>query len=374
MLDGLAGEPCLAAPRRPNKPLALYGAGNFGLMALDFLNEVGVRPVLVVDANAERIRQSPPWQGIDVHAPDEVPDSIKSETLLALSVVTSPVAPILADLARQGWKDCVPFYDVAESFRPAHPLSNGWFAEAPESHDLAKIARCLDHWADDLSRAHHLTFLAWRLARQEWRFEGVAVDNSNRFFIPEVLAALRPDDLFVDGGAHHGGVSQAFLATGASGRIVAFEPDEANAERYGDWRATLPADRQARIEIRREALDAAPRERPFHEGLGYMSQFAVSGAQALKTTTLDATGLAPGFIKLHLEGAELDALKGGLETFRQSRPVIAATVYHNADGLWRTARWLADHLENYTLIFRTHSWCGTGAVIYAIPGERRAAA
>ena len=27
-------------------------------------------------------------------------------------------------------------------------------------------------------------------------------------------------------------------------------------------------------------------------------------------------------------------------------------------------------LRNYRILFRTHSWCGTGAVVYAIPAER----
>ncbi|MFM2280519.1 MAG: hypothetical protein RLZZ444_2750, partial [Pseudomonadota bacterium] len=74
--------------------------------------------------------------------------------------------------------------------------------------------------------------------------------------------------------------------------------------------------------------------------------------------------------KLHLEGHELEALKGGVETMTRHRPVVAATVYHNADGLWRTAHWLQLHLADYRLLFRLHSWCGTGAVLYAIPAER----
>jgi hypothetical protein len=101
-----------------------------------------------------------------------------------------------------------------------------------------------------------------------------------------------------------------------------------------------------------------------------MSQFAKTGQADVLTGTIDAAGLAPGFIKLHLEGGELDALRGGLATISKSRPVIALTVYHDADGLWRTASWMRENLTDYVLLMRTHSWCGTGAVIYAIPGER----
>jgi hypothetical protein len=85
---------------------------------------------------------------------------------------------------------------------------------------------------------------------------------------------------------------------------------------------------------------------------------------------LDA--LAPAsFLKLHLEGAELEALKGGRELLRRDRPIVAATVYHNDDGIWRTPLWLIETLTDYRFLFRLHSWCGTGAVVYAIPEERR---
>jgi hypothetical protein len=119
------------------------------------------------------------------------------------------------------------------------------------------------------------------------------------------------------------------------------------------------------------ALDAAAQDRGFHGGLGYMSQLTRNGPARIATQPLDAADLEPGFVKLHLEGGELDALKGGLATFSRHRPVIAATVYHNADGIWHTARWMRENLHDYTLLMRTHSWCGTGAVIYAIPDERR---
>jgi len=51
---------------------------------------------------------------------------------------------------------------------------------------------------------------------------------------------------------------------------------------------------------------------------------------------------------------------------------VLATVYHNEDGIWKTAHWLMDTLPDYRFLFRAHSWCGTGAVIYAIPEERAA--
>jgi len=110
----------------------------------------------------------------------------------------------------------------------------------------------------------------------------------------------------------------------------------------------------------------------FHSGLDYASQLSDTGQSCVVTRTIDALGIFPTFIKFHLEGAELAALKGARQTLLNCRPLIAATVYHNDDGIWKTASWLMETLADYRFLFRVHSWCGTGAVIYAIPNERRA--
>jgi hypothetical protein len=118
LLDELTGQACPAGPVAPAGPLVVYGAGTFGRMALDFLKDVGIEPVMVIDANADEIRNRDTWAGIDVRAPHDVPDELKAEALIAVSIVTSPVTPILNQLRTQGWRRAVPFYDVAESFRP----------------------------------------------------------------------------------------------------------------------------------------------------------------------------------------------------------------------------------------------------------------
>ena len=158
---------------------------------------------------------------------------------------------------------------------------------------------------------------------------------------------------------------------GAFGRIAAIEPDSSNrsvlTENLKSW---LPQD--PRVTVYDCALAENEGEAVFREGLGYASQLSPLGKTRVPARPLDALGLSPTFLKLHLEGGELAALKGGRQTLRSNRPIIAATVYHNADGIWKTPLWLMENLPDYRFLFRSHSWCGTGAVVYAIPEERYA--
>jgi FkbM family methyltransferase len=372
-LDEVANAPANYGPVPADRPLALYGAGNLGRLARDFLKVVGQDFVLAIDQNAGALSAGNDWAGTRLLRPDEVVDGDKSGARLAVSVVTSAYVPIERALLERGFTDVVPFYDLAESFRHLHPLSNGWFAAVPTAQDRTKTAQVLARWADDTSRAHHLQFLAWRRLREEWTFAAAPVPDCDRFFIPEVVGKLRNDEVLLDGGAHHGVVIETFLrhTKGKCRGIIAIEPDPLNRARLGDnLQKLVPGD--TRITFYDCALSDNEGEAVFHCGLDYASQLSRTGSMRVRTRPIDVLGLSPTFIKLHLEGAELSALKGARQTLLDHRPVVATTIYHNADGIWRTADWLMKTLPRYDFLFRNHSWCGTGAVIYAIPQERTA--
>ncbi len=372
LLDEIARANCIYGPVPLDAPLALYGAGNLGALARDFLKIVSQPVVLAVDRNASHLANRPDWAELQLLHPDDVSDNDKRRLRLAVCVATAPYVPLERTLLDLGFCDVVPFYDIAESFSHIHPLSNGWFAAPLNAADSDNTARVLSLWSDDVSRAHHLQFLAWRRLREEWAFDAAPpLPNDNRFFIPEIADVLRGDEILLDAGAYHGTVTQAFVAqtNGAFRRIVAIEPDPLNRARFEQiWRNELAANR--RIAVLDCALSESEGEALFHDGLGYASQLSQTGNMRVQTRSLDALGLEPTFVKLHLEGAELLALKGAQQTLVNSRPIVAATVYHNDDGVWQTALWLMQMLADYRFLFRVHSWCGTGAVIYAIPNER----
>jgi FkbM family methyltransferase len=368
----IAADPAERQPPALRQPLVLYGGGGLGLLARAHLEAVGYDIAMVVDRNAVQLSSNPAWRGLNLVAPAEVPQEFKRNALLAVSVVTSPFRPLEMALRADGWANVVPFYDIAETFRDRHPLSNGWFAAPFDAEDVAETASVLDRWADDASRAHHLQFLAWRRLREEWIFSDVPVTTDDRFFIPEVVQCLDHDEVFLDAGAHHGHVSQRFLnaTANAFASIVAIEPDGVSRSICLETIARLPPEIASRIKVCDALLDAESRTQPFHDGLGYASQIAATGTSFRSTTTIDSLELSPTFMKLHLEGAELPALKGARQTISRHRPIIAATTYHNDDGTWRTPAWLMENLEGYRFLMRLHGWCGTGAVVYAIPEER----
>lgn len=329
-------------PEPISGPLALYGQGNLGKLAVGYCKTVGQPIEAVFDQS-------------DIFPPE------KNELSVAVCVVNEPYVPIESFLLRR-FKQVVPFYDLTEKYRHKHPLSNGWFLG-----DISpNTATVLNWWDDDTSRAHHLQFLAWRRLREEWTFDEYPVFPQNRYFIPEVVSAITCEETFLDIGAHHGEVVETFLkkVSGYYNKIIAIEADPAN---FKILNSKLP--KKDVITLKRVISDTATTRR-FTDQLDYMSQLSEHEGVLVHTDVIDDMGINPTFIKVHLEGHELAALKGAERTILDNRPIIAATVYHNDDGVWKTPMWLMETLDNYRVLFRNHGWCGTGAVVYAIPEER----
>ncbi|MTK63635.1 MAG: FkbM family methyltransferase [Methanobacterium sp.] len=359
-------------PRPVDKPLVLYGGGNLGKMAKEYLDFVGIPVLGVVDRRAVSLQGDPFWSGVWVVHPDNVPPEWKGRALLAVCIVTAPFTALVADLLSAGWGDVVPFYDVTEAYRDRHPLSNGWFLGLPGQAELSAMSRVMKAWADDISRAHFLQFLAWRRWRREWTFDQAPITTTDRYFIPEVLPFVAQSRTFLDVGAHHGEVAARFMATCPGFREAwLIEPDQGNLRKLKEWSSLLGGGARSKITIIDRPVSSGGGVKPFFSGGGYMSQLSPLGREKVLVDTIDHLDLAPSFIKLHLEGGELDALKGAQGTIAENRPLITLTVYHGVSGAWETPTWLREFFNHaairYDLYFRLHSWCGTGAVIYGIP-------
>lgn len=146
----------------------------------------------------------------------------------------------------------------------------------------------------------------------------VVVGAYERRLSRHVAGILRPGDLAFDVGSHLGyfGILMA-TAVGEGGSVVCFEPDpglhealESNVERN---RGLIPA----RVEVARLALGANEGTLAFETG-GHSTRgrLSATGDAEVEVTTLDDAVTrfgSPAFVKVDVEGGELDVLKGGPE-------------------------------------------------------------
>lgn len=79
--------------------------------------------------------------------------------------------------------------------------------------------------------------------------------------------------------------------------------------------------------------------------------------------------IKPDFIKMDIEGAELSALKGGIETIKKYRPQLAISIYHSNEDFINIPLYLNRELTNYNFAIGHYSPSLSETVLYAIPKE-----
>lgn len=365
LFDRLAGG--------PGQPILLFGAGNLGRRMLGGLRRVGEKPVAFVDNSLAL--QGTLVDGLPVLAPEAAADRFGDQAVIVVTIWTprGPLAypGVAAQMNALGCTRTVPFVPLfwkhQEEFLPYFCLDapHKLYAHADEVRAAFRML------GDDPSRAEYLTQLSYLLSAMDGI--DVTLPQAASYF-PRDLVELSTDEVFVDCGAYDGDTIASFLeASGGRFRaIVAFEPDPAAADRLRTLVRSLPASVRDRITVHEKALGAAPGWLRF-EGDGTPgSRISPSGALTVECVTLDsiAERLAPTFIKMDIEGAEEDALRGATESIRRDRPVLAICVYHLQSHFYLPPLFIGQLCSEYTFVLRRQG-LDSDLVCFAVPEERR---
>jgi hypothetical protein len=82
------------------------------------------------------------------------------------------------------------------------------------------------------------------------------------------------------------------------------------------------------------------------------------------------SGVEPTYIKMDIEGAELDALTGARGIIERYTPVLAICSYHLQNHLWKVPLLIRSFSDKYEFLLRPHFLEGWDLVTYAIPKHR----
>lgn len=353
------------SPTKIDKPVVLYGAGNLGKMAKKFFEYFNIEYLYFIDKKKKKIETQAFWSNTKILLPEEIDESDKDEYLVIICIVKTPLISLKEDLKAQGWKKIAFFYDVCETFKERYPISNGWFFSKPDKSKLNEIKKIFFE-LDEVSSKHYLLFLAWRRLRIELSMKDFKIENQ-RYFIPIIRKTLNNSEVFLDCGAHNGSTSKQFIkiTKGKYRKIYLIEADNSNHEKLKREFTNFP-----NIVISICAVGDKETMENFCKGFDYASKIDKTGKHKIEVKTIDSLRISPTFIKMHLEGGELNALIGAKSTIRKNRPILAITIYHNEYVSRKIPLFIMENFKNYQFLLRLDSWGGTGAVFYAIPKER----
>lgn len=183
----------------------------------------------------------------------------------------------------------------------------------------------------------------------------------------------RDDENFVDCGAADGDTVKVFASRWDDYELItAFEPDRGNF-------AKLRRCPVARNEARWSAVSDFDGIISFTESGDYSAHVAGCESRDDKGGTLATVPCAkldsslripPTYIKMDIEGSELEALWGARKLIKQHSPVLAICAYHTSDHLWQIPLLIHAIQPDYKLFLRRYAEGAFEIVWYAVPAER----
>ena len=269
------------------------------------------------------------------------------------------------------WKGSVAGFLARSSFSPralrtlakTHlPKSANYF-----SYNQNKINKILQQLADDLSKQ---TFSELILCRTDRTLPTIC-EKTTQYFPPGILQ-LGPKETFVDCGAFTGDSLINFqqFCHHQYDQIVAFEPEPTLFAKLkqnnfssctyingGVWHQNkqLPflalGSAGSRLEMADTSGDCPPSK------LIQVPVYKIDDIAACRNVT---------FLKMDVEGAELNALKGAEKTIRKNKPKLAVCIYHSDRDMLEIPCWILSLNLGYKLYVRHYSNDLWETVLYAV--------
>ena len=384
-LEKLLSEPVEEADRRASesfdrlsdgRDIVLMGAGGLGSLTLAGLRRYRVEPLAFADNGLER--QGTTRDGLPVLSPEAAAREFGRRAAFVVTIwgANRPhrFAHSREQLRALGCDVVCSFPSLFWKYPEA--LLPFYLQDSPSRllDERTDVRGAFDLWEDDASRAEYVAQVRFRLIAD---FDGLSHPVAHPQYFPDDLFAWSDDEWIVDGGAYDGDTVRMVSTMHGDrfGHLLAVEPDPANFIELRKTVAALSPGSRVKVDCRQVALGSE--RRTLHLDARGTAASAISavtsaGTIAVSSETLDSLvdGARPTFIKLDIEGFEVDALQGAREMIQRHAPVLAVCVYHRQDHVWRIPLLLRSLRDDYALFLRPHNEEGWDLVCYAVPRSR----
>ena len=212
----------------------------------------------------------------------------------------------------------------------------------------------------------------WRLHATAAMFRVAILGEQYALERGAIRIGPRSNDVVLDCGGFWGDTA-LWIAdrVGADGQVHSFEFVPASRDVFAQNLA-LNDELAERIRVTGRALWSRSGETlRFEPGHGAgTSLLEGAGAEQVRTITIDDYVAEQGlnrvdFIKMDIEGAELEALRGAEKTLRHHRPRLAISAYHKKSDLAALPAWIDDLGVGYRLFLKHATINDTETMLFA---------
>ncbi|MGE5496120.1 MAG: FkbM family methyltransferase [Burkholderiales bacterium] len=218
---------------------------------------------------------------------------------------------------------------------------------------------------DDISKNVLFHILAYRITHLiHHRYLKYCLDSTQYF--DSRIVHYRKDCTFVDCGGLDGKSSVEFaLHCPDYKRIFIYEPID---EYYDDCRKAVEELGLNNVSIRKAAVSDSAKTLYFDLLTPGNSRASERGNIEVKAVKIDEDiSERIDFIKMDIEGSELQAIDGASEHIRKDNPMLAICVYHKPGDIWQITNKINSINSKYNYYLRHHKLNQSETVLYAVP-------
>jgi len=233
------------------------------------------------------------------------------------------------------------------------------------AHELEEVYYSLE---DDASRLVFENILRFRVT-SKWKYLKSAGGGKDclktQYFVPEVQ--FSDHEVIVDCGAFNGDTVKRFYELIPGCRVIAIEPDERNFAQLQQ----LQMSKYSSLKVYKCGAWSEDTTLNFSDEGGGTTSGAVSdgGDIQIEARALDHLPECQSatYIKMDIEGSELEALKGAEKLLKSNRPKLAICLYHQPQDLFEIPLYIKKLDPSYKLYIHHHNvCCAFETVLYAV--------
>ncbi|WP_081482900.1 FkbM family methyltransferase [Gluconacetobacter diazotrophicus] len=201
-------------------------------------------------------------------------------------------------------------------------------------NNAQKFSSIFEILDDDLSKETFVSYIKSQITGSDSFVRNVC--RSGQYF--QDFIKIDRNEVFVDAGAYTGDTLRDFLkfSNGIYQKYYAFEPNSMNFQKL---KLLIEQEKIPNVHAMNCGLGKRREAVKFHQenNTSTVSKISVDGNVDIQIDTIDHLCPDATFIKMDIEGGEVDALLGGMKTINKNKPKLAICVYHNPLHLWEVA-------------------------------------
>ena len=195
--------------------------------------------------------------------------------------------------------------------------------------------------------------------------DSMAEHLANEYFAPDIIKFEEAGEVFVDGGSYDFETSQFLLQRCNVKKIFAFEPDKYNIPKV---QRGIEESGCKNVVLYEKGLWNKTDTLCFSANGDMCSRVANGGSEDNKIEVValdDVIDEKVTFIKMDIEGSELNALEGAKKIICKYRPKLAICIYHKHEDIIDIPAYIKSLVPEYKLYIRHYNTTQWDTILYA---------